>query len=218
MSARPAMDPNAVTVVLAPACGDRRNAARRLLSRVADELLGAPAAARIERDGLGRPYLTRADGAELQVSISHCDDVVAVALTRSGRVGVDVELLRTLPALRLAGRYFDRAEAQWLADRPAAGRTPDFLRLWTAKEALGKALGVGLRGGGLRRRVPPELLVDADELSPLPDGPDLSLALPPAPYGLVVAVAAQGSPAGLPLRLYGSGHAGCRPWPLAGGS
>lgn len=212
------MDPNAVTVVLAPACGDRRDAARRLLLRVAGELFGAPATARVERDGQGRPYLTRTDGADVQVSISHCDDVVAVALTRSGRVGVDVELIRTLPALRLARRYLDRDGERWLAGRPAAGRTPDFLRLWTAKEALGKALGVGLRGGGLRRPVPPELLADADVLSPLPDRPGLSLALPPAPDGLVVAVAAQGPPAGLPLRLYGSGLAGCRPGPWTGRS
>ena len=60
-----------------------------------------------------------------------------------------------------AGRArFAPAEAAWLAERDADGRARDFLRLWTAKEAVGKALGTGLRGGGLRR------------LMPVPDDPD----------------------------------------------
>ncbi|MEU7055836.1 4'-phosphopantetheinyl transferase superfamily protein [Streptomyces sp. NPDC046197] len=228
MSWRPVHSPNAVTVVLGPACGDPRQAARRMLVRMAAEL-GPPlpegAVPHVVRDDRGRPYLSLASGPHqpgsaggdpwCRVSISHCAGVVAVALA-AAEVGVDVELSRPLPVVNLARRWFDPAEAAWLASRPEQDRTEDFLRLWTAKEALGKALGVGLRGSGTRRRVPLEPALRR-AWTPFP-GRAFALALPECPPGVVVAVAAA-QPAGAPpVRLYGSGLAGCRPWRRPDGS
>ncbi|MFI1768413.1 4'-phosphopantetheinyl transferase family protein [Streptomyces sp. NPDC020800] len=248
MSERPVQDPNAVTVVLAPACGDPSAAARRILVRMAAEL-GVPvppgAVPRVAYDAGGRPCLSVADGAVrpvdeavrgaagaaggvgeavrgvgggalCRVSISHCADVVAVALAAAA-VGVDVEAVRPLPFVNLARRWFDPAEAAWLARRPEEHRQGDFFRLWTAKEALGKALGVGLRNGGTRRRVPlPRPL--GTRWTPFPGRP-FALALPECPRGLVLAVATA-DPGGAPppLRLYGSGVGGCRPWSGRGAS
>jgi 4'-phosphopantetheinyl transferase len=221
MSSRPVLGSNAVTVMLGPACGDPSGTARRMLVRLA-AALHPPAASDaplcVARDDRGRPYLASPGAAGgrvgCRVSISHCADVVAVALAGVD-VGVDVECSRPLPVLGLARRWFDPEEADWLAARPAAGRTADFLRLWTAKEALGKALGIGLRGGGTRRRVPLGPGPPA-AWTPFPGRP-FALALPACPPGVVVAVAAR-SPQAAPVRLYGSGLGGCRPWPRSAGS
>jgi 4'-phosphopantetheinyl transferase len=191
MSKRPAGDPNAVRVVLGPACGDARAAARRMLTRVASELY-APALRRgvpvLAHDDLGRPILVSAEGSDhvlCQVSISHRADVVAVALS-PGRVGVDVEITYPWRAAALAGFWFHPAEAAWLAERPEQDRTAEFLRLWSAKEALGKALGTGLRQGGTRRRVPLGL-APGPAWTPLPGLP-FALALPPCGPRLTLAV------------------------------
>jgi 4'-phosphopantetheinyl transferase len=102
---------------------------------------------------------------------------------------VDVERVRPLPALGVARRWFPPAELAWLGDRPEAGRTVDFLRLWTAKEAVGKALGQGLRDGGLRRLMPPPGL----PLRQVPGAEHLWVGHPHLGGGLVLAVAAHAS-------------------------
>ncbi|WP_420323436.1 4'-phosphopantetheinyl transferase superfamily protein [Kribbella pittospori] len=66
----------------------------------------------------------------------------------------------------LANRWFDPAELQWMSEQP--DYLIAFLHLWTAKEAVGKALGQGLRNAGLKRRMP----LPADLAHPVPAGQD----------------------------------------------
>ncbi|WP_144121959.1 4'-phosphopantetheinyl transferase family protein [Catellatospora sichuanensis] len=101
----------------------------------------------IGREPAGRPFVVGMPG--LHLAVSHTPNLAAVAVTALGPVGVDVEPIRPLPASELARRWFSGSEADWVARHPA-----DFLLLWTLKEAVGKALGVGLRGDGLRRPMP----------------------------------------------------------------
>lgn len=131
-----------------PAADLLRRAGGLLLDRPAAELL-------LAHDSAGRPVVRTARSERLWVSVSRTAGVVVVAARTTGAVGVDVERIRPLPALALARRWFPPAESAWLTDRPEAGRAVDFLRLWTAKEAVGKTLGRGLRGGGLLREMPP---------------------------------------------------------------
>ncbi|WFE53999.1 4'-phosphopantetheinyl transferase superfamily protein [Micromonospora sp. WMMD1155] len=136
--------------------GGQPDPAAELLRRAGALLLDRPAAELVlthERDG--RPVLRTARSVRLPVSVSRTAGLVVVAARRCGAVGVDVERIRPLPALALARRWFPPAESTWLTGRPEAGRAVDFLRLWTAKEAVGKTLGRGLRGGGLLREMPP---------------------------------------------------------------
>ncbi|MGV9883558.1 4'-phosphopantetheinyl transferase family protein [Streptomyces sp. NPDC003006] len=143
-----------VTVLWGPTAGDARAAAHAALLHGASLLTGEPADAfRLTYEPGGRPRLTGA-AAPPHVSISHGRGVWAVALGTTGPVGVDVEAVRPVPALRMAGRWLDAAAADWLARVPAAARPAAFLWLWTQKEAIGKARGRGLRDGGLRRPVP----------------------------------------------------------------
>ncbi|EEP70045.1 hypothetical protein MCAG_00372 [Micromonospora sp. ATCC 39149] len=185
-----------VYVFLGRTAGGRPAAARRLLRRAGGTLLGrAEAEIRVGRDVAGRPIVDTGDAVELPVSVSHAGGVVVVAARLAGGVGVDVERRRDLPAVALARRWYAPQEAAWLGERPADQRAEAFLSLWTAKEAVGKVLGRGLRDGGLRRPmpVPGE---PGELLRPLPGGGGLRVGHPrlagagpldPAGDGLVLA-------------------------------
>ncbi len=129
----------------AAAGDDQRSTARGLLLELAGALLGRTAELGYEPNG--RPYV---DG--LAVSISHSRSLVAVAAAADGPVGVDVEDVYPREVRGLARRWFDPSELEWMAQQP--DELVAFLTLWTAKEAVGKALGLGLRNTGLRRRMP----------------------------------------------------------------
>lgn len=93
----------------------------------------------------GRPVL-RGLGADLQVSLTHTDELIVVGVSRAGPVGVDAELTgRRISFELLRGHVCTPGEAELLAALPEEERTDRFLRLWTLKEAYTKALGHGMR-------------------------------------------------------------------------
>jgi 4'-phosphopantetheinyl transferase len=102
-----------------------------------------PEAVRITTTELGRPALDAAWGLDFSASHSHGDAVVAV--TRGGRVGVDIERARRLDDVLdlIDGNLTDR-EASWLRAADTRSRSRVFLELWTRKEAVVKAIGTGL--------------------------------------------------------------------------
>jgi 4'-phosphopantetheinyl transferase len=93
----------------------------------------------------GKPRLAGPAPAPLELSVSHAGARVAVAFTVGAPVGVDVEVLRPdLPVGELAPQVLSADELRAL-DRLAAAARPRFLlERWTRKEAILKALGVGL--------------------------------------------------------------------------
>jgi 4'-phosphopantetheinyl transferase len=119
----------------------------------------------------GRPALP---GTGLHASITHSGDLVGLALTRVGPVGLDVERITEVDVDGLARSVLHPDER--VAD--LAG----FFRYWTRKEAVVKATGDGL-GVAL-----PEVRVSAPDEPPAlyayPDRPDLAATmhdLHPAP-------------------------------------
>jgi phosphopantetheine--protein transferase-like protein len=170
-----------VHVWVAPAGDDQRSTAKDLLLELAGALLDR--AAELDYEESGRPSV---DG--LAVSISHSLRLVAVAASAIGPVGVDVEDVYQREVAGLARRWFDPSELSWMRTQPDP--LTAFLQLWTAKEAVGKALGQGLRSGGLRRRMPlggglvesePDLLVTHVPLEahvPTQEGAVLAVAFP----------------------------------------
>ena len=90
--------------------------------------------------------------AGIAISISHCgNSSVALASDRSGgclEVGIDVAS-QTDNHDGLEEGGFASTEMALLHDCPATERADWLLRLWCAKEAVSKALGVGLRGNPL---------------------------------------------------------------------
>ena len=82
-------------------------------------------------------------GARLYTSLSHSGQWVLAVTASFGAVGVDVEIMQTdRPLDRLSQRFFTAAENAWLAQVSGEERMHLFYRLWTAKEALFKALGM----------------------------------------------------------------------------
>jgi 4'-phosphopantetheinyl transferase len=157
-----------------------RGALREIL---AAELGISPPSVRIELGPHGRPgFDPETHQTDLDFNLSHSGDVALVATGRGLRVGVDVERLRRgRDPLRVADRYFSEAEVAAVRAFPQADRPAAFLRYWTAKEALAKGLGLGLRApiGELelaaqpgRRMVPVHLAQDwrLVELTDLPSG------------------------------------------------
>lgn len=79
----------------------------------------------------------------LEFNISHTADCVAVAVSTSGPVGVDVE--STLPdeRLEIIEDVLTRQERKYLSRIPDEQKWETFLKFWTLKEACSKALGLG---------------------------------------------------------------------------
>mgnify|MGYP001806702994 CR=1 FL=1 len=88
----------------------------------------------------------RLDGDSIAFSLSHAEGLAAVAVCPWGPVGVDVEAagrseLSDPGVIRLS---CSDSENRTLSELPPARRAELFLRLWTAKEAVAKAEGLGL--------------------------------------------------------------------------
>ncbi|GAA3142364.1 hypothetical protein JOF29_000854 [Kribbella aluminosa] len=134
---------------LAPGGTKPRPTAHALLLELASTLVDDPV---LTHDDSGRPQIPG-----LAVSISYSHQLVAVAASHDGPLGIDLEEIRLREVDPLANRWFAPQELEWMERQP--DRLLAFLQLWTAKEAVGKALGRGLANGGLRRRTPPGLTV-----------------------------------------------------------
>lgn len=98
-------------------------------------------------DDDGRPCLINPpDESIVDFNLSHTEGLVACAVTRSGRVGVDVEILEPERSLdRVVERVLGERERSWWMGLDSARQPSAFLELWTLKEARFKASAKGLR-------------------------------------------------------------------------
>lgn len=92
----------------------------------------------------GKPECAQAPW--LRFNLTHAGSCTLLAMARGREVGVDLEEIAPgTPDPVLIERVCTTVERAWLATLPVAEQTYGFLRLWTAKEAYLKALGVGLQ-------------------------------------------------------------------------
>ncbi len=111
----------------------------------------------------GRPHIAEPGaGRDAGLSLAHSHGLDAVAVNPGGLVGVDLESIAQVARRPIA--------ASLLHPDEGLGAPEDVAGLWTAKEAVLKLLGVGLRLD------PRELHVEGDRLISwpqglLPDGP-----------------------------------------------
>ena len=104
----------------------------------------APDAWRFEVGPKGQPRLLGSP-VDLRFSLSHSGPRAAVAIGLSTPIGLDLEAVdRTQDPLLLAERFFTPSETAMLRGRQEADRAGTFATLWTVKEAVLKAEGLGL--------------------------------------------------------------------------
>ena len=90
----------------------------------------------------GKPRVAR--GAGPQFNLSHCDGLVACAVSQHTELGLDVENLDRQAPFEVLPICFAASEKRWLRSLPAGAGQAAFFRLWTLKEAYIKATGMGL--------------------------------------------------------------------------
>jgi 4'-phosphopantetheinyl transferase len=121
------------------------SAAHVLLRRCLERITGRP-----DRPfgigAYGKPDLNPPWGSPpLQFNITHTRGLVACALARGHDVGVDAEADgRVIDYLAIAEHHFAPAERRALALRNECDRPSAFRAIWTMKEAVIKATGLGL--------------------------------------------------------------------------
>ncbi len=104
-----------------------------------------PLAVRFRMGENGKPELEDSD---ICFNLSHTTGTAAIAITRAGKVGMDVEHVRdNLNPQELARRFFSPQECEWLEQQPEPDRLNAFFSCWTAKESYIKACGGGLSMG-----------------------------------------------------------------------
>lgn len=87
---------------------------------------------------------TQAGDPPLHFNLSHTQGLVALAVARGHRVGVDIERMDRDVSDGIAERYFAPAEVRDLAALPPGSQPEAFFDYWTLKEAYIKARGLGL--------------------------------------------------------------------------
>ena len=142
---------------------ERQRAARLLQSRARAQYMAAhsllritlgrylqsdPRAIRFSHGPAGKPFLDldSAHSHDLRFNLAHSANWLLMAFARGKEIGIDVEYHRKIDPLPLAQRFFCSAEATRLQALDASQQRRGFFSLWTAKEALGKAMGTGIAG------------------------------------------------------------------------
>lgn len=141
----PVNEVDRLSALVAPLRSPRLCAHAALRILVADAIGSTPLLVHLERDGRGKPYLAGNSG--LHLNLTHSGKYAMVSLTRAGPIGVDVELPRVVPRLRgLARTMLSDREYHWWCQLAEPAASEALFRRWTYKEAVLKALGLGLSG------------------------------------------------------------------------
>ena len=129
---------------LAAAPARRFALARVALRTILGERSGVePQAILLGEDARGKPR--RVDGIGGSFSVSHSGERVAIAVSDTHELGIDIERRTSFfQPERLYKLVCSAAERAWLVAHPEQAER-EFGRLWTCKEALLKAVGMGLR-------------------------------------------------------------------------
>jgi len=102
----------------------------------------APSAIRYRRGPHGKPFL---EGHSACFNFSDTKDAVLVGFTDGVDIGIDLETMtRRVDHDAVAGHYFTEEEVAVLQALDGDPRKRRFLELWTRKEAVLKASGVGI--------------------------------------------------------------------------
>jgi 4'-phosphopantetheinyl transferase len=115
-----------------------------LRSLLASRLHAHPAQLTFAQNPFGKPFL---QGYALQFSLSLSGDRALIGVCASSEIGVDIEAVAANSDHEaIAEAHFSPAELRWMQGAAEPERCRRFYRLWVIREALLKALGIGLSG------------------------------------------------------------------------
>ncbi len=133
-----------------------------LLRQVLAQRLNArPSDIRFSRGAHGKPYIPEAG---FHFNFSDTKDAILIAVCHGAELGVDVETMaRTVDHMAVGEHYFTPEEVADIHDTSDPKRR--FLELWTRKEAVLKASGVGIMDDlkVLRVNTPEQIVEPAHE-------------------------------------------------------
>ncbi len=131
---------------------EREVAYRLLRLMLPAALANAAATLPLSRSPAGKP---RIEGSGVEFSLSRSSDILAIAVSASGSVGIDVERRRRIKAALHRRQQIIAAGELIAPDRRLPGNPEDpdgrYLHAWVRLEALAKATGEGI--GGLLTRL-----------------------------------------------------------------
>lgn len=127
----------------------------------------APSRIVFDTGRFGKPVLCESSVA-LSFNITHTGNIALIAVAgHESMVGIDAELIRSdIEWSNLSRRFFAPAEAEEIHSAPREQHVAAFFACWTRKEALVKAMGVGL-----------SMPLDTFQVSALPNRPAEVLAV-----------------------------------------
>ncbi len=131
--------------------------ARAALRTLLGDYLGlAPKCVALETEPGGKPRLADTHrGSGLHFSVAHSANLALIAVTAGCAVGIDLERIRNVNhAEHIARRFFHPAETEAIVTADRSARDAVFLRCWTGKEAVLKAIGSGITGALASFHVP----------------------------------------------------------------
>jgi 4'-phosphopantetheinyl transferase len=118
----------------------RRAMLRSLLGKLLDR---DPERIRFRCNRQGKPEIDEPTPS-LHFNVSHAGNHAIFAVSRDRPIGIDLEIAtRTLDIDLLAKRSFSTWEYEQFVRMPLEARRYAFLRIWTCKESVMKALGLG---------------------------------------------------------------------------
>lgn len=98
---------------------------------------------RFGRSKNGKPNITAPKNRSVFFNLSYAECFIAIAISGTVDVGVDIEVNHAIPSSELPWHLFSRDEQQLLQATPRQAFQDAFFRLWTLKEAIAKRTGLG---------------------------------------------------------------------------
>ena len=120
----------------------QRAAAESLLRDLLELVAGRPLSHwQVIRNQDGKPMLVDSDGqSAIEASLSHCGPLALVGITDLGEIGVDLEFRTPRRSISEIAAFAFGPQERGMVE--SAG-PPAFYRIWTLREALAKACGIG---------------------------------------------------------------------------
>ena len=121
--------------------------ARALLRVILGHCLGLePRRVVLKKTATGKPYVPDwCNPQRLRFNVSHSHGEILIAVARGFEVGVDLEPVRPLANMDEVAAEFMTPDEAFLYDISGEKKPETYFRVWTRKEALLKATGLGLQ-------------------------------------------------------------------------